>query len=580
MSFSPLPFNSYCLCGSVDTSDTVQWASKLRYQYNSTTGGDYSGYQALGKPDAFPPGNLNPNAFRLKENKMFGSLIVGFKQPQEITQILIVENHLPGRINKIKLFDDHGGTYIAYQNEPEMIRDFFRTLVVNLPRTHYKVAAIEINLNTIFAPGFSQIDAVGIMDTDDPDGIEELFSGANFNVTPVLSFSSQKMQMETTNEALFKKEYGWAIPQYLPVNGFTINREIGDYVISSDHSVLLMAIENADGYGNLDLYVSKKSGTGYFDQPVNLGATINTAFADFSPYLAPDMKTLYFASEGHSGYGASDIFVSRRQDETWTAWSKPENLGNAVNSQFSESYFSLDPGDGHAYFLSDPGGDHNNIFRIRTIPDKESLEPQPLMALYGMVSSTAGAKPAGSKIILHDTEHNRMYYTYSDPADGHYYVMIPRRREYKVEIATEGFFMYTNHIEISSDSDEFMKNFQLESMEKGKVIPLSSLYFEKGTSKVLKESYPFLEDLLYFLWDNPNLKMELMGHTDNQGSVKSSLKLSEERAYRIRGFLIDNKINPQRVKAKGYGQTMPIAPNDTEENRMKNRRVEVKILDY
>jgi outer membrane protein OmpA-like peptidoglycan-associated protein len=111
------------------------------------------------------------------------------------------------------------------------------------------------------------------------------------------------------------------------------------------------------------------------------------------------------------------------------------------------------------------------------------------------------------------------------------------------------------------------------------VIPLHSIYFERGNSRVLKKSYPYLEDLVYYLQDNPELKIELLGHTDSQGSHKSSRQLSEERVGRIQHFLKNNNIHPHRIKAKGYGEMRPVAPNDSEENRAKNRRVEIRILD-
>ena len=115
----------------------IQWASSLEYQFNQYQEIDYSGQQALGAPNAFPPGHINKNAFRLSGDSEFGTIKLGFYNPQQVEQVIIIENNLPGRIVQVKLIDEYGFNFIIYQQKPSKVSDKFRSMVLSVPRTDY-----------------------------------------------------------------------------------------------------------------------------------------------------------------------------------------------------------------------------------------------------------------------------------------------------------------------------------------------------------------------------------------------------------------------------------------------------------
>ena len=144
---------------------------------------------------------------------------------------------------------------------------------------------------------------------------------------------------------------GWSFPKKIEIDNFYNFSPYVDYFLSSSGKVMLLSVQRRNGFGDQDLYISRKE-KGKWSEPMNLGGIINSSGADFAPFLAADGKTLYFASEGHPGLGGSDIFYSKRLDETWTNWSTPINLGPAVNSRTWDAYYSISAKGDFAYFVS------------------------------------------------------------------------------------------------------------------------------------------------------------------------------------------------------------------------------------
>ena len=662
-------------CPILGQGQTIQWASDLRYQFNQFAETDFSGNQALGAPDAFPPGRLHENAFRLKETGSYGTLVVAFNQPQRITQLVIVESYHPGRIAQIKLIDEGGIYYSVYKNDPSAIPDDFRTLVLSLPRTAYRVAAVEISMNSIPVPGYAQIDAVGILDQGTLEDVGRLLAGANFNVQPVLSFSAPKERLGnginsrfteakpmvshdgntlyfarmfypenfggkedqqdiyfsrlvhgTWSEALnigsvLNDEHangvcsispdgrsllvingyadngnvepgvsiskrtasGWGRPRKIQITGYANTSMFQDFFLSADEEVLLMAIERKDGYGQQDLYVSFKSGYSSYSVPVNLGTGINTAAADFAPFLSPDNTTLYFASEGHQGYGESDIYRSRRLDKTWKHWSKPENLGPAINTRSWEAYFSITVSGDYAYFVSSEG-DRNgaeNIYRISLLQNDTPEPKQPLMAVQGRVFDAKTGIPLHAEVVLRSDANAHAYSVFSDALTGNFLVYIPETKVVEIEAEAKNHLPYRAMRKVAEPGNygQTTMDIYLESPQKKLQLEPNNLLFVKSQSLLLDESVGTLEHLLRIMKEHPTLRIELAGHTDALGSSEAKKDLSLERVNRIMEYLLQFGIDKARIQTVGYGGARPVAPNDTEENRAKNRRVEIRILD-
>ena len=653
----------------------IQWASSLEYQYNQYQEYDYSGLQAMGPPDAFPPGHMHKKAFRLLSEAGFGTLKLGFDNPQQVQQVVIVENHQPGRIVQVKLIDEFGFNYIIYHQEPQHILDKFRTMVLSVPRTEYKVKSIEINLNSIPVPGHCQIDAVGIVDQASLIDIRNILAGANFNVQQVMTFTAQKESLHdqinsrfteakplvshdgntlyfsrlfypentggkmdpqdiyvskfingqwTTaenigfplndqyangvcsispdgNKLLLINGYrpdgsiqpgvsisnrtaiGWGEPNSLDIKDFENHSEFQDFFLSADEHVIIMAVERHESYGDQDLYVSLKIGPNSYSEPINLGLGINTTRAEFAPFLSPDNTTLYFASDGHGGYGQSDIFRTKRLDETWQNWSEPQNIGPAVNTSSWEGYFSITAAGDYAYFVSSEGtrNGQENIYRIPLLQDVIPELPDPLMAFQGRTFDAHTSEPVSADIILENAEKHRPFRAISDDLSGNFLFYIPKEYSYEFTVRAPGYITFFEQVDLEpfSDEDKIYRNIYLTPIEENQVFTLNDLMFERSKPILLEESYPALEKLVGILLENPNLKIELAGHTDALGSAKAKQTLSYRRVERIKNYLTSFGIDHNRIEIVGFGGSRPVAPNDTEENRAKNRRVEIRVLD-
>jgi outer membrane protein OmpA-like peptidoglycan-associated protein len=167
----------------------------------------------------------------------------------------------------------------------------------------------------------------------------------------------------------FSKKIGntWTRPELIPVDGIASEGFLGLYV-SPDFDVIFISMKGPDSRGEEDLYISLKNGVGEWSEPKNLGTTINTKGFEISPYLSADKTRLYFASNGHPGQGDADIFVSERQYGSWEVWSIPKNLGNEINSNKFDAYFSI-YGDSLCLFASNRNGKMSDIYRSKIIVD-------------------------------------------------------------------------------------------------------------------------------------------------------------------------------------------------------------------
>lgn len=370
--------------------------------------------------------------------------------------------------------------------------------------------------------------------------------------------------------SIAKKVNGkWTQPEELIIEGFENNSQFSEYCLSADGQVLLMAIKMADTHGGKDLYVSFKKGERRFSKPRNLGPVINTAANEMSPFLAADGKTLYFASTGHPGYGSSDIFVSRRLDESWTNWSPPKNLGPAVNTKGWEAYFSISASGEYAYFVS-----NEDIYRIQISPKSR---PKVVIVLTGQVRNERTKAPIAAEVKISTQDSS---FTVESDAQGMYQASLEPQKKYTLYAHAKGFFPTEAVIDLSGKKEygEVVKDLELIPLEKGNKIRLENIYFARGRADLLPESYPTLDALAETLKENPSSVILLEGHTEPYGNKKSLIKLSEDRVKAVGNYLIGKGIDPKRIKYKAYGGMQPLTMKDDEESRALNRRVEVKVL--
>lgn len=372
---------------------------------------------------------------------------------------------------------------------------------------------------------------------------------------------------------------GWSIPEDVEIRGFYLWGRYASYFLSNDQRVLVMALEREDGYGDQDLYVSHMGEDGIFQKPRNLGRKINTFSTESAPFLAADNRTLYFGSMGRMGYGSSDIYVTRRLDDSWKKWTEPVNIGPDLNDASWNNYYTIPASGEYAYMVqSDITTYNEDIVRIKLA---EAVKPDPVVLVHGRVLNSVDSLPLESEITYGnlDTEEE-LGIAHSEPVDGTYAITLPFGVNYGFYAKREGYYSISENLYLmdSTSYAEIEKDLYLTPIEIGQPIRLNNIFFEFDKSGLLSQSFDELNRLIEFLNEHPNMVIEIGGHTDGKGSDSYNLTLSDKRANTVMEYLADNGIEAERLTAKGYGETTPIMPNDSEEGRGFNRRVEFIVV--
>ncbi|MGA2295937.1 MAG: OmpA family protein [FCB group bacterium] len=372
---------------------------------------------------------------------------------------------------------------------------------------------------------------------------------------------------------------GWSYPEKLIIKDFVNTSNWYQFYMSNDGKTLLMAIQAPDSYGMNDIYVSFLNDDGTWTTPKNLGQDINTDRNEITPFLAADGVTLYFSTNGIEGYGDYDVYLSRRLDDSWEKWSKPENLGPDITTDGFDAYYKIDAAGDFAYFTSTKNSiGLGDIYRIR-IP--KAGKPLPVALISGKVLNAITKKPIEAQVIYETLpEGYEAGLAHSAPVTGEYKITLPAGSKYGFRAVAEGYLSINDFIDLTHHKKykEIKRNLELVPLETGSVIRINNIFFDYNLSELKEESFPELNRIIKFLNNNPNVEIEIAGHTDNVGSSAFNIKLSEDRAKAVADYFFKNNVNQKRVKYKGYGESKPIASNDTEEGKQLNRRVEFKII--
>jgi len=369
----------------------------------------------------------------------------------------------------------------------------------------------------------------------------------------------------------YRKEDGWEIPKEIKIKDYVNKNEYVGYFLANDNMHLLMSVERKEGFGSNDIYVSFLEKDGSWSKPSNLGNIVNTSEPEENPFLASDGKTLYFSSKGHPGYGGYDLFVTKRLDDTWLNWSKPKNLGNRINTSKSELSIFLSAKGDIAYL-----GRGKDLYKI-----KNTVKQEPVVLIKGKVYDSKTGKVISAPIFYNDlTTSKELGLANSEPKEGNYSIVLPTGEKYSFMAEKEGYYGISENIDLSEleDYKEIMIDLYLDPIEKGQTIRLNNIFFASGEYSLLTESNAELDKLMKILSENKELKIEIIGHTDATGEDNDNLILSKNRANTVMDFLLSEGVAKERLTAKGYGEKKFIAPNDTEEGKQQNRRVEFKII--
>lgn len=371
----------------------------------------------------------------------------------------------------------------------------------------------------------------------------------------------------------------WGKPVGQEIDNYYNRSPYGEYALSASGKTMIMAIQRDDSKGGKDLYVSFLKPDGHWTEPLNMGAAVNTAGGESTPFLAADDATLYFSTNGRVGYGSKDMYVTRRQDSTWMSWSEPENLGPLLNTNAWDAYYSIPASGDYAYFVSYQNSiGRADIFRA---PLPKGARPKPVVLIKGRVLNANTQEPLGAEIIYESlTNGKELGIAHSDSRNGAYSIVLPAGELYGFLGQSVGYIPVSENLDLKTlDAyQEITRDLYLVPIETGNTVRLNNLFFDTGKWDLRPQSTKELGRLLKLLNDNPTMAIEIAGHTDDVGSDASNLELSKKRATSVYTYLVQHGIVAARLSAKGFGESKPQVPNDSPENRQVNRRVEFRIL--
>ncbi len=386
----------------------------------------------------------------------------------------------------------------------------------------------------------------------------------------------------------FRKGNGWSAAQNM---GPTINSRYWESSpsLTADSRALFFSSKRPGGEGGSDLYYVELGENNKWSEPKNLGSTINTASNDEAPFIHPDGTSLYFISDGHIGLGSYDIFLAKKSGDTW---STPTNLGYPINTEKREGGLFIDLQGNRAYYSSqidfekkdstDAAGD------IYYFDLPEIHKPKLITYIKvevrdaksgGLINSKAEIKSLTEAVGYDRTINiNGVLLTTIQPGD------------YALTISKKGYLFHSENIQLDKSAtfaDPFIFKVNLqpipkvltETVKEPAPIVLNNIFFATGSAELLPSSDGEINKLIQLLQAITKLNIKILGHTDNVGSEQSNLNLSTARAKAVRDRITLSGISANRIQYEGKGESAPIADNETESGRQKNRRTEFILIE-
>jgi OOP family OmpA-OmpF porin len=377
----------------------------------------------------------------------------------------------------------------------------------------------------------------------------------------------------------YKDGERWTDPVPLEIENEYNFSDHANFFLAQNRKVLLMSVERDDTHGDRDLYVSFLLEDNNWSEPQNLGEILNTAGTESAPFLAADDRTLYFSSNGFSGYGGQDIYVTRRLDDTWTNWTEPENLGPSINSSGEDMFFNIPLSGEQAYYARGEEEGDTDIYQL-DLP--VFYKPAPVVVVKGRVFNAKTNEPLGGVKIFYERLADGVEVGIArSESDGEYQIILPYGERYGYLAEASGFVAIGANINLTQEEEfkEIRQDLYLVPVEVGSRVTINNIFFDFDKATLRNESYPELNRLLEFMNNYPNLRIHIQGHTDSVGDENYNQQLSQRRAEAVARFLRINGINTDRMIVEGKGESDPIADNNTAEGRQQNRRVEFEIIE-
>ncbi len=363
-----------------------------------------------------------------------------------------------------------------------------------------------------------------------------------------------------------------------PAENMSFNTEFWESSpsLSPDKLDLYFASNNPAGFGGRDLWVTKRQPNGKWAKPVNLGPEINTPGDEGSPFIHADNQTLYFSSNYHDGYGATDLFLSKKTD---SGWSKPLNLGYPINTIDDEGSLIV-TADGKTGYYASERQDTKGGLDLYSFKLPENVQALKTLWVRGRVYDAKTKEGLPSSLVLTDINTRKDVFSIQTDEDGNYLVTLPEGKDYAFNVSRKGYLFYSENFSLEKPATDssFLIDIPLQAIEAGASVILKNIFFDVNKSSLKPSSISELDKVVNLMTDNPKLKLNISGHTDNTGSSSDNLILSRDRAKSVVSYLISKGIKKERLTYEGFGEKKPVDSNVTEEGKSHNRRTEIYVI--
>lgn len=348
--------------------------------------------------------------------------------------------------------------------------------------------------------------------------------------------------------------------------------------LSADGRVLYFVSDRRGGLGARDIYMSSKGDNGKWSKARNMGKAINTAYDEISPFIHANDRTLFFASTGRPGFGGYDVFKSEKED---SLWSEPVNFGYPINNQEDQFSMFVTPDSERGYYSHEEDALQNSsrIFEF-FVPEQYRLRYRSNV-VKGLVRDSKTGQPVKGRIELFNLLTSEIVsVTHSDSLSGRYLMVLTQGADYALYVNATGYLFRSLNFDYEHvyNPEPIVIDVDLDKAGAGAVVILNNVFFEVDKYDLAPKSKTELDKVARFLIENPNIKVEISGHTDDTGTVSHNQNLSLKRAQAVVEYLTGHNIPRARLVQVGHGSTRPLKPNDTEEHRQVNRRIEFRIM--
>jgi|694.fasta_scaffold02652_15 outer membrane protein OmpA-like peptidoglycan-associated protein len=387
-----------------------------------------------------------------------------------------------------------------------------------------------------------------------------------------------------------KQVYEWTALEDLGPNINTPDGWESQPTLSADGRMLFFATVRKDSKGT-DIYMSTRDAKGEWGPAKPVPGPINTSGDEKAPFLHSDSRTLYFAARppkdengkdavtlGHRGIGGYDVFFSHMNEDG--SWSAPRNIGNPINTMQDDHGLIVSADGRTAYFASSRfrGVGGLDIYGFDLPKD---ARPEDVLIVKGEVRDENGQLVKDAKVEITYLDTRKTEVIDVDGADGRYATVLRLKpgADVVMTVKKEGhvFDSRAFSAEDTVRGGVARMDMQVEKIEVGRSYRVSDIRYPTGKADVTKGSEHILDELIVFLKENPTIKIRIEGHTDNVGNQTENMGLSSDRAFTVFSYLQDHGIAGNRLAFEGFGPTKPIASNDTEAGRARNRRTEFVI---